>query len=452
MTHGMKGWRFVGCLAGLTIAANSVDAAQMVLRAVKKNGVNITPTTTVSALPGDVITADTFVCGWNVDEAGSRLKTCQVTIDVLTGSSSGQTGRILPNGWNAPLENIPCVTNPDCTDLLFPLCSEFFTCTGSDHNPKDPGTPPPSPPAADGSFVDATRPDFFLFGFSPLIVYRYVDINFAFGATDIGGTGPTDPACANPKYVGTISFKVSSDACGSFVFRIFQDSQTFLELTQGPSDPETIFVAPTTAVPLTINVPNANPVCQCPELLSSSPGNCVVDARYPHIPASQQERFDSRAVRLTFAANPPPNTAAMTAADFTITTAPVGVGTPVIESVTAVNATQVDITFTQNMPQRRWTCISYNVCSPDDNKVCVGVLPGDVNSSGRTDTADLTELITELNRPVRILTPFSSDLNRTNLLTASDVVGWIDLANGGGAFTTWLNQTITSNTVCPTAP
>lgn len=441
----------MACCAGLAIAANSVDAAQITLRAVRKNDVPITPATTVSAAPGDVITADILMCGWNVDEASSRVKTYQATIDVRTGSSSGQTGRILPNGWNAPIDNVNCANNAGCTDPNYPVCGEFFTCVGTNHNLQDPGTPPPSPPASDGSFIDGTRPNFMFAGFTPIIAARYSEINLAFGATDIGGTGPTDPACANPKYGGTISFKVSADACGSFVFPFRLVNESFLELVQGPSDTESNFVTPTATV-LTINVPNANPVCQCPGLLSSSPGNCVVDARYPHTPASQQERYDSRVVRLTFAANPPPNTAGMTASDFTITTAPAGVGTPVIESVTAVNATQVDITFTQNMPQRRWTCISYNVCSPEDNKVCVGVLPGDVNSSGRTDSGDLTELITELNRPVRVLTPFSSDLNRTNLLTASDVVAWVDLANGGGAFTQWLNQTITSNTLCPTAP
>lgn len=240
------------------VGLEPAKAAEFSLKGTGRNGIALTPTSTISAEPGDRVTAEVFVCGWNADESGSRVRTLQVTLDVATGALSGVTGSILPNGWDAPFFPTTCDSDADCPDPEYPVCSaSIFRCVGPDFNPVN---PLPNPPNDDGTFIDAIRSDFVLQGFQPIAAIRFWDINISFGATSVMGTGPADPGCANPKYAGTINFVISPDACGSFVLGFRSGvEESFLELVQGPSDPESLVVPPT-AFPLTINVGSNCPI------------------------------------------------------------------------------------------------------------------------------------------------------------------------------------------------
>lgn len=250
----MSPYRFSPALFVLVpwIAAPSPSpAAEMHLKAVKRNGVPITPTSTVGAMPGDLITAEIFVCGWEADEAGSRVKTFQAILANANGVLSGDSGSIFPNGWDAPIENERCRDNAECTNPEYPVCHlQQVSCVGLSHNPKNPN---PSPPDDDGTFIDLDRPDLLLRSFDPIPGVRVSEIDFGFGMISLASTGPVDQGCDSLKYGGTTNYRVGPDACGDFEFGFMAEGETFLELTHGPHDLDSPFIEPKTT-PLTIRV------------------------------------------------------------------------------------------------------------------------------------------------------------------------------------------------------
>jgi len=139
------------------------------------------------------------------------------------------------------------------------------------------------------------------------------------------------------------------------------------------------------------------------------------------------------------------------AGNFTITHTPAGGILPTITSVNPLGPGQVELVFNKAFVRARWTCIGYNVppCNANTNKVCMSVLPLDVDNNGTAEPGDLTDLIADLTGP-SVLGDWQTDINRSGTTTSADIVEWIDIANGGGLYTpTYLNQTIIGNTLCP---
>ncbi len=95
-------------------------------------------------------------------------------------------------------------------------------------------------------------------------------------------------------------------------------------------------------------------------------------------------------------------------------------------------------------PQTRSTLRHY----PSATDVCFGALPGDVNQSGKTNTADLTALMNCLNQPTTCAI-YQSDVNRSGTTNVQDVTTLINLLNGAGQPFSWLNRQLP--TTCPPA-
>ena len=87
----------------------------------------------------------------------------------------------------------------------------------------------------------------------------------------------------------------------------------------------------------------------------------------------------------------------------------------------------------------RWTCNELTTGVPGQNKRCWGHFPGDVNGNLMNQTSDLEALIIYLNAPPAL---YLCDMDYSGNCMSSDIIEWIDMANGGGAFGTWLNTTL----------
>lgn len=130
----------------------------------------------------------------------------------------------------------------------------------------------------------------------------------------------------------------------------------------------------------------------------------------------------------------------------------------------------VRLTLSEPVEARAWLKITH----PNSlDEVCVGVLPGDVNSDLVTDAADLGAMITCLNAPLRcggvisgagctlatdctapdLCLPVSCDamrcdLDRLGTCTGADLAMLINLLNGAGELDSWDGQTLPASP-CP---
>ena len=100
----------------------------------------------------------------------------------------------------------------------------------------------------------------------------------------------------------------------------------------------------------------------------------------------------------------------------------------------------VTVHFVSVIPVGEWTCIDYTA---GNTIVCIGALPGDVGSDRTSNAADVLELIDDLNRtrPPPPLEIWQCDGDRSNVCNPADVLGVIDMLNGG-----WNNRSLP---LCP---
>ncbi len=168
------------------------------LKAVAVNAHSITPANQVTAHPGDSITAEVFVSCWGnfiLEAATFECKTTNAQAAV-----SGDSGTILPFGWDAPFVSDSC----PCDDPRYPICGPSGTCVGQNHHPED------------GVFMDTFRSDFLLAGFETFSAADVSTLNVRFGATISSFGGVVDRGAA--RYCGTEILVVSLDAQGDFHF------------------------------------------------------------------------------------------------------------------------------------------------------------------------------------------------------------------------------------------
>ena len=218
-------------------------AATMRLKAVAINDASIEPSNHVTVSPNDIITVEAFVTGWNEDVPGSRLSTYQFTVDGANSYFSGDSGRLLLRGVDAPSDYHPCDVNSDCQEEavchkgrcripchpiyegekcpeLFPLCHVTEQCVGLNHHPDD------------FAFINQTRPDYVHHEYLPALqAARTSFIDYAFGSVSISLDGPQVGEIE--WYMGEWELIASSDACGAFTVRLIDDRMglyTFLEV------------------------------------------------------------------------------------------------------------------------------------------------------------------------------------------------------------------------------
>lgn len=470
-----------GVLTGVVVllaASGLVRAATFSLKAVRVNNTDIAPTLTVDAMPGDRVIAHVFVRGWNEDVPGDRVTTVQVTVEGKENffvQGLGNLNVAQPGCYDIPgpifcetdldcvgLASTPvCVNNlcrkactpgknPDAPDdectASHPFCAENLVCVGANHDPDM------------CSLVDASQPDWLYAALAPGAVISacsFLGLNVACGSTVLNGIPPQDPG--TERYVATVAIDLAADqACGSIVPEIAVGNENGIDtsfLILAPSG-TTVFFPGTEN--LTINVIDANmdpvPCVGCSELRNAVPSNCTVDARLPNslssgIPAFWfNNNFD---FELNFSIAPD---GGFEQSDFTVETIP---AQPIVPGIDNFSANGSQVTISVNRPPIftggvRWLCINYE--DPENptcevQRACWARLPGDVNGDNTTSIADLTALISGLN--AGNLPATRCDMDRSGACRAPDILTWIDIANGAGVLSEFLNLSLDA---CPSAP
>jgi len=123
--------------------------------------------------------------------------------------------------------------------------------------------------------------------------------------------------------------------------------------------------------------------------------------------------------------------------EVTTTTGPA----PSVIAIVADGATAT-VEFDRPIPAGATTVIIH---VPSCTSVCLGFLPGDVNSDRAVGPRDILHLVDCLNRIVACQS-WQCDLNRSDLCEPADILREVDLLNGAGALDPWLDASIPA---CP---
>lgn len=176
----------------------------------------------------------------------------------------------------------------------------------------------------------------------------------------------------------------------------------------------------------------------CNAITLSVPADCDIESRQPHDLKNASPAQGPTTMQLTLSGQGcTPNT--LTAANFTVTVQPAGGPVPTISNVSGAGAVAT-LTFAAPIPTNKWTCVALAGVTPAQ-EVCIGFLPADVNGSRVSNTQDTDALRLALNG-APALPLAKTDMNRSGIMTAEDLIAHINLLNGGDTFVPWATQTI----------
>jgi hypothetical protein len=400
---------------GVLSAGTVVEAAVFSLKAVKRNNVAIpgAPVASLSVFPGDKIEAEIFLSGWGSD-LPLGVQQFLAKIDAL-GYISGTNGKVMPDGWCAPRDLIPCTESSTCP-ASYPICvtpPNPYGCTCSGFNPSL------------GAFITSQRTDFFFATIDDLTIIDFSSLFYRFiGVVTVVEGSVLDNL--GPRYIGTLVLRVSADACGTFRIGFQGGGESYI------NDPRGTQVFPTLQ-PLVLNVSDCARL-----LLACNPAHCNEDARIAHDRLNPAILKNANTIKMTFSKT----TAGMTAADFEITlvrssSIPPPDPPDPQPSINALTPDVVDprittVTFLPRIPQTRWVCIRDK---GSNRRCCVGSLPGDADNNRVSQLDDSSEIIDNLNGVVNpALTVEKCDTDRSLGCTPADLLMVVDLLNGADAF------------------
>jgi len=403
---------------GVLAASTVVEAAVVSLKAVKKNDAAIAPTASLSVLPLDKIEAEIFLSGWAGDiPPPAGVKLFQVKIDGR-GFINGTNGKVIPDGWCAPVAKIACTQSSECP-TAYPICAgpPYGGCTCAGYNPTL------------GAFITKTRTDFIFNGLDVLAQIDVSNLNYRYSALVTAGNPVPDTGVA--RYLGTLVLRVSSNACGAFPIGFLGSDQTFIN--DGGDNPYFPILQP-----LVLTVPTSD----CARLLvSCNPAHCNEDARIPHDRLDPSNRLNANTIVLNYSKP----TAGMTAADFEMTVVPFQPG-DIQPSITLVtpNGNSATVVVNRRIQQKRWYCFR-DIGS--DRRCCMGSLPGDVDNDRISLEGDMFKILDNLRGAVSpALVIEKCDTDRSGPCTPADLLMVVDLLNGADAFDVYKG---TQLEVCP---
>ncbi len=390
----------VGSL-GILWTSVPVEASVVSLKAVKKNDVAIAPTDNLTVTAGDKIETEIFLSGW-ANELPLGVRAFQVMLDA-TGYTSGTNGKVLPDGWCAPLTKIDCTQSSTCP-TCYPICMpDTYGCTCAGHDPSL------------GVFIRGSRPDWIFDGVLPL-PWCSVDtgsLNYRFFCIALDTVGVPDTGV--PRYIGTLVLRVSQNACGTFTIGPTNDQVTTF-ITDAGDAPRFSYPIPQ---PLVLTAPDC-----CRPLWSCLPQHCNIDARISHAPDDPSVRYNTNTLMMAFCEP----TANMTADDFEVTIVPLNPGdvVPSVSSVTPLG-NSVTIVLNRRIAPERWTCVRH---IETNRRCCIGSLPGDVDGNRIVESDDGFELVDNLSGSVNpALAIEKCDIDRSLLCTPADLLIFVDLLN-----------------------
>jgi hypothetical protein len=251
-------------------------------------------------------------------------------------------------------------------------------------------------------------------------------------------TGVAQPAVCGTAVIATGSLTAPA-ANGSYQLQVLNlFANVIKDGETGATFFATVAAGQGTNTPLTINVN----VAPCGGF-TSTPPNCAIDARQPHLPGNSGALQGWNSVAMTFDAGC--NVTGAGPGDFTIACTPAG-ACPTISNANAVGQT-VTVALSSVIPAEKWTCITHTATT---KTVCLGSLPADANGSRTSAPADILDIIDNLNG-VRVppLQPYQCDLDRIGGCAPADILTEIDLLNGANGFLVWNGKNLP---VCPSAP
>lgn len=391
------------CLCGIIAIfwGANLPAAQVAITAVKHNGAAITPTSSITALPGDVIEAELLVSGW-ANELPEGVRAYNLVLQGRKGVQSGSNGLVLPKGWKAAVIPKTCASPADCAPGE--ICQGL--CVQPGHNP------------AFGAFIDETRPDYILHGLSSVGGVNVSSLDFVYFIQTFDSVGVTDPGKA--LYAGTLIVEIDEFACGTFRFQLAACEASFLVSLFSHQ------VSYPSFVPLDIKL------AECPAIpLTSDPANCAIDARIPHPPGVPQTTLSWQAIDMSFSGSP----TGLTPASFRSREVPASGAAPSITSLTPLAADAVRANLSTSAELVIWTCLEHRASS---REICFAPLPGDVNQNGISDTNDVAALINDLRAiPTAPRLPLvQCDIDRSGRCAPRDITMLVDLLAGHG-FDAW---------------
>lgn len=164
-------------------------------------------------------------------------------------------------------------------------------------------------------------------------------------------------------------------------------------------------------------------------IMSSNPPNNAIDAGQPFEPSGKNPAGWNM-VEITFSGD----TAAIAAADFTVTVETLDPPSPTAPAITSIvpSGNGVTLNLDTFIPLGAWTTFTYNGSGTSTR---LGFLPGDVSGNGTSNSQDILALINSLNRvPGRIRPLYATDVNRSGAANAQDITRLIDLLNGAAEF------------------
>ncbi len=415
-------------IAAFAMQAPVFGEAIIEIRAVRLNDAPIPGTTTLAVSPGDKIEAEfILLTGWGAD-LPDGIRGAQVIVSGRLGATSGGNGRVLPLGWDAPLDLIGCTIQQDCP-IGF-LCSAG-QCQGASHFPEL------------GASIDENRPDFLLFGEDVLSFIGVTTLNYRLGTSDrVTGQGRIDD---RPEvYLGTYIVVVSDFACGTFTFTGITESIAAISELIGPDGLTSVVP---TFVPLELDTGACGPI---PTDTSGSL-NCSLDARYPHPINSGSPVFAENSFVLDFDVSP----VGLSASDFAAFTFLPTFFPPVTISSVQVQGTTATVTLNGQFADDKWTCIRHL----DTNRsFCRGNLPGDSDQNSVVDLDDIDRLLVDLDPPTLVdgqpyipLDVVARDIDRSGTFGPLDLLASLNLLGGSGAFSPGY-EGASLNLACPSTP
>lgn len=165
------------------------------------------------------------------------------------------------------------------------------------------------------------------------------------------------------------------------------------------------------------------------ELKRTSHQNGQIDARQPFKPDGTRPTSRTKQVEFVFT-----TCTSKTLDDFRVSETGMEMPPIAIDSITPANGDTFSVQFNRSISEQAWTTVQHLVT---DDSIRIGVLPGDVNADGISDSRDVASLIKGLSDPnIPRTTLFfqSLDIDRNFSYGPSDVLRLIDLLNGAGEY------------------
>lgn len=269
-------------------------------------------------------------------------------------------------------------------------------------------------------FIETNRIDYMLNGIGSFSIAANHPLGPEFLAF------PFDPAELGvadddlPRYLGTMLLQASADASGTFIIRFAAPELNLLWIgSYLYGDYQNLY----------LNFPGYIP--QCTALTSAA---AMIDARQPHAISHSLPSLASKSYDLTL--SEPCDVDNLDTNAFDLSLIPTAVMLPRLIHLSGTRQTPT-LTLDRPIPIQHWLCFARS----DESSTCIGILPGDVDGNGVANVEDVEFSIATLDAS-SAHSLYSVDTDRSGTHTAEDALRLMDLLNGAGAFTPWLNAQI----------